>query len=93
MKSQKGNVIFVMLTPARGCCVTPLFYTHHLQLEEDGWGCRRRGWQLSEEMCCAGTSVDVVGGAESRTGERARRDANLPELKARVMQSGGDEAA
>ena len=32
IKSQKGNVIFVILTPAQDCCVTLSFYTHHSQL-------------------------------------------------------------
>lgn len=68
MKSQKGNVIFVMLTPARDCRGTPLFYTHHLQLHAGkrlgGGGVERGGWewQLSEEkMCSEVASVDVVG--------------------------------
>lgn len=32
IKSQEGNVIFVILTPASDCCATPLFYTHLSQL-------------------------------------------------------------
>lgn len=43
MKSQTGNVIFVMLTPARDCCVTPLFFHPAASRRTaQGWGWRGR---------------------------------------------------
>lgn len=80
MKAQTGNVIFVMLTPARDCCVTPLFSAHHLLLHagEHAGGERGRGEEEEMEMVFAAvTAADVVPGADSRAG------VNLLELRIR----------
>lgn len=61
IKSQKGNVIFVILTPARNCCATPLFYTHRSQLYT--------GKQCGE----ISAAVGVAARALHTAGERGRR--------------------
>lgn len=61
IKSQKGNVIFVILTPARNCCATPLFYTHRSQLYT--------GKQCGEISAAVGAAARALHTA----GERGRR--------------------
>lgn len=86
MKSQKGNVIFVTLTPARDCHVTPLFYTHHLQLHAG----RRLGGRWGGAGMAALRGEDVLCASVCRRGWTARfkddtigGDSNLPELRRR----------
>lgn len=99
MESQTGNVIFVMLTPARECCVTPSFYTHHLLLHT---GTRWRGERVGEEagsprrrLSAAVTAVDVVGGADSRAADSKRACGGISplQLKPGVMSSGAAAVA